>query len=243
MYKAIKAIATTMNGVREQAKVTEEDIHSSIDLLIAAVTAMLRDREVALISHVETMKRQKEKELQLQKDELEFLMSEIRHAVLFSEALVKEGSEIEIVASHQQVVTRMATLTKEREKAQLEPVTDTEVKFEGVLEGTELLNSVIKGLGAVVGKGISAAHSIIERPTGTNHLINQGYSFQVILKDKTGNKASTETMSKAVKGLAVELTGSSKVKVCMDTLHTFFNPSVRVCLLNLKILYCLVGHH
>ena len=60
-----------------------------------------------------TTKHQKEKELQLQKDELEFLMSEIRHAVLFSEALVKEGSEIEIVASHQQVVTRMATLTRD----------------------------------------------------------------------------------------------------------------------------------
>jgi len=107
----------------------------------------------------------------------------------------------------------MATLAKEREKAQLEPVTDTEVKFEGVLEGTELLSSVIKELGAVVDKGISDEHSIIERPTGTNHLINQAYSFKVILKDKTENKAPTETMSKAVKGLAVEVTGSSKVKV------------------------------
>ena len=209
---AIKMIATTMNGVREQAKVTEEEIHSTIEHLIAAVTTMLRDREAALINDVETTKHQKEKELQLQKDELEFLLSGIRHAVLFSEALVKEGSEIEIVAGHQQVVTRMATLTKEREKAQLEPVTDTEVKFEGGNEETELLSSVIKGLGAVVGKGISAAHSIIERPTGTNHLINQGYSFQVILKDKTGNKVSTEMM-KSMKSLAVEVTGPSKVKV------------------------------
>jgi len=94
-------IATTMSGVREQAKVTEEEIHSTIELLFATVTGMLRDREAALISDVETIKHQQEKELQLQKDELEFLLSGIRHAVLFSEAMVKEGSENEIVSSHQ----------------------------------------------------------------------------------------------------------------------------------------------
>ena len=159
-----------MAGVREQAKKIEEDIHSTIEHLIVAVTAMLRDREAALLSDVEDIKHQKEKELQLQKDELEFLLSGIRHAVLFSGAMIKEGSETEIVAGHQQVVARMATLTKEGEKALLEPVTGAEVKFEGGNEGTELLNSVIKGLGAV-DKGISAAHSKIERPTETIHLI------------------------------------------------------------------------
>ena len=90
-----------MSGVREQAKVTEEEIHSTIELLFATVTGMLRDREAALISDVETIKHQKEKELTLQKDDLEFLLTGIRHAVLFSEAMVKEGSENEIVSSHQ----------------------------------------------------------------------------------------------------------------------------------------------
>ena len=60
-----------------------------------------------------TTKHQKEKELQLQKDELEFLLTGIRHAVAFSEAMVKEGSDFEIVSGHQQVVTRMATLTRD----------------------------------------------------------------------------------------------------------------------------------
>ena len=89
-------IATTLVGVREQAKVTEGDIHSTINHLIS----LLRDREAALMSDVETARHQKEKELQLQKDELEFLLSGIRHGVLFSEALMKEGSDTEIVASH-----------------------------------------------------------------------------------------------------------------------------------------------
>ena len=46
---------------------------------------MLRDREAALMGDVETARHQKEKELQLQKDELEFLVGGwvggIRHAM------------------------------------------------------------------------------------------------------------------------------------------------------------------
>ena len=137
MFEAIKVIATTMRGVCEQAKVTENEIHSTFQRLISAVTGMLRDREVALISDVETIKHQKEKELQLQKDELEFLLSGIRQAVLFSEAMVKESSDTEIVASHQQVVFRMTTLTREREKAELEPVTEAKLKL---LEWTKVWN-------------------------------------------------------------------------------------------------------
>ena len=102
-----------MSEVREHANVTEEQIHSGTEHLIAAVTTMLRDREAALINDVETTKHQKEKELQLQKDELEFLLSGIRHAVLFSEAMLTEGSDTEIVAGHQQVVARLETLLEE----------------------------------------------------------------------------------------------------------------------------------
>ena len=71
-------IAATMSGVREQAKVTEDEIHSTIERLIS----LLRDREVVLINDVETIKHQKEKELQLQKDEVEFLLAGVRHAVV-----------------------------------------------------------------------------------------------------------------------------------------------------------------
>ena len=67
----------------------------------------------------------------MQKDELEFLLSGIRQAVMFSEAMMKEGSNVEIVAGHHQVVSRMATLTSEREKSQLEPVTEAQVEFVG----------------------------------------------------------------------------------------------------------------
>jgi len=187
---------------------------------------------------VETTKHQKEKELQLQKDDLEFLLSGIRHAVFFSEAMMKEGSETEIVSGHQQVVARMATLTKEREKAQLDPVTDAEIEFVGKEEGVETLSSVIKDLGAVMtNKGISVEHSAItEVPTKSHHLINQAYSFQVILKDKAGNKATTE-MSNSMKALVVEVTGPSKGE-STSRVH-----SLSFCLRLTSSILLLVGHH
>ena len=52
LVEALKVIATTMRGVREQAKVTEDAIHSTIEHLIVAVITMLRDREATLLSEV-----------------------------------------------------------------------------------------------------------------------------------------------------------------------------------------------
>ena len=226
-------IAATMSGVREQAKVTEDDINSTIERLIS----LLRDREVVLINDVETIKYQKEKELQLQKDEVEFLLSGIRQAVLFSEAMMKEGSDTEIVASHHQVVARMATLTREREKAQLEPVTDAEIKFIG---GNQL-DSAIRELGAVVvTSGISGEQSMIETlQTGNKSQINQAYSFKVILVDKKGNKAPKEVVIKAVKGLAVEAAGPSKVKVHWFTSYV----DAKLCLFHSNLIILSIIYH
>ena len=199
-------IATTMVTVRKQAKATEEEIHITIESLIS----LLREREAALINDVETAKYEKEKELQVQKDELEFLLSGIRQAVLFSGAMMKEGSDTEIVAGHQQVVARMTTLMREREKAPLEPVTDAEIEFNGEVDQ---MGSTIKDLGAVVTTQISIEQSTIEKPTETNHVINQAYSFRVILADEKGHKFSCEVMKKCASSLAVEVAGPSKTKV------------------------------
>jgi len=89
-----------MSEVREQAKVKENEIHSTIEKFISTVTGMLRDREAVLISDVETVRHQKEKELQLQKDELEFLLWDSTGSIVQREAMMKEGSDTEIVAGH-----------------------------------------------------------------------------------------------------------------------------------------------
>ena len=146
---------------------------------------------------------------------------------------MKEGSDTEIVASHHQVVARMATLTSEREKVQLEPVTDAEIKFIGG-EGSQL-DSAIRELGSVVATGISAEQSSIETPqTRSNSQINQAYSFKVILVDKKGNKLSKEVVNKVVKGLVAEVAGPSKVKV-----HWFTSLCLaKIVPFSLKSYYC-----
>ena len=198
-------IATAKSSVSEQAKATEDEIHSTIEGLIS----LLRDREVVLINDVETIKHQAEKELQLQKDELEFLLCGIRQAVLFGEAVMKEGSDTEIVSSHHQVVARMATLIKEWDKAHLEPV-NTEIEF---VTGVQTLGNTVKEFGAVIATCILAEQSTIETLAGSNQT-NQVCSFKVILLDKKGNKVSRKMISKSFKGLAVEVAGPSKGKVC-----------------------------
>jgi len=60
---------------------------------------MVNEREALLLSEVETVRHEKEKELVSQKHHLEFLLVGIRESTAFGEVLVKEGSESEIVAS------------------------------------------------------------------------------------------------------------------------------------------------
>ena len=60
---------------------------------------------------------------------------------------------------------------------------------------------------------ISAQQStIVTPPRNSSHQINQAYSFKVILVDKKGNKVSSKMMRQSMKGLAVEVAGSSNVK-------------------------------
>jgi len=216
LCEAIKVVVASMSDVSEQAKVREKEIHTYIENLIVAVTEMLRDREVALISDVEIAEHQKQKELQLQKDELEFLLSGIRHAVLFTETMIKEGSDTEIVTNHQQVVARMSTLTTEREKAQFEPATDSNIEF---VEGEEKLSLGLRDLGSVMSRSISTEKFSIQKPTENTHQINQIYSFRVVLADRLGNKAGAKFPHNGIKDLAVEVAGPSKVKVqCFSSL-------------------------
>ena len=105
-------IGGVLSDIREQARMAEEQIHTIVEHQIT----LLRDRETALLNEVESTKSQKEKELHLQKEELEFLLGGIRQAVSFGEAMVKEGSESEIVAGHQQVMSRLTTLTPRSER-------------------------------------------------------------------------------------------------------------------------------
>ena len=181
LSKAISSISTTMSAVQEHAKETEEHIHITIEKLIS----LLRDREAALISAVEAARHQKGKELLLQRESLEFLLGGIRYSASVAEALRATGTESEVAAGYQQVATRMATLTAEREKAQLEPVTEATIEFFGAEKGEQVFGQLIADLGAVITRDFSPEQSTVQIPEA-DLLLNQPCTFKVTLVDKRG---------------------------------------------------------
>ena len=123
----MSSLDKVIGDVNTQAKQVEKEIHSACEKL----REMLNEREAQLLSEVETVRHEKEKELVSQKHHLEFLLVGIRESTQFGEVLVKEGSESEIVASQKEVVSRLTTVNQEKEKSQTEPATDSTIVFEG----------------------------------------------------------------------------------------------------------------
>ena len=89
LAQAISAVDKVIGEVATQAKQVEKEIHSACEKL----REMVNEREAQLLSEVETVRHEKEKELVSQKHHLEFLLVGIRESAQFGEALVNEGSE------------------------------------------------------------------------------------------------------------------------------------------------------
>jgi len=124
LVQAISAVDKVVGEVNTQAKQVEKEIHAACEKL----REMVNEREAQLLSEVETVRHEKEKESVDQKNPLEFLLVGIRESTQFGEVLVTEGSESEIVASQKDVVSRLTTLGQEMEKSQ-EPATDSTITF------------------------------------------------------------------------------------------------------------------
>jgi len=133
----------------------------------------VNEREAQLLSEVETVRHEKEKELVSQKNHLEFFLVGIRESTQFGEVLVKEGSESEIVASQKEVVSRLTTLGQEKEKSPMEPATNSTIVFEGDAGGLRQVGEAIEGFGSVVSKDISAEKSTAEGQRSGSVSINQ----------------------------------------------------------------------
>jgi len=89
LAQAISAVDKVIGEVNTQAKEVEKEIHAACEKL----REMVNEREAQLLSEVETVRHEKEKELVSQKHHLEFLLVGIRESAQFGEVLVKEGSE------------------------------------------------------------------------------------------------------------------------------------------------------
>jgi len=206
LAQAISAVDKVIGEVNTQAKQVEREIHSACEKL----REMVSEREAQLLSEVETVRHEKEKELVSQKHHLEFLLVGIRESTEFGEVLVKEGSESEIVASQKDVVSRLTTLGQEKEKSPMEPATDSTIVFEGDAGGLRQVGEVIKGFGSVVSRDISAEKSSIEGQPSGSISINQVVSFKVVAVDKKGNRVTSSPKGKGIIPFVVEITLDGK---------------------------------
>ena len=175
LAQAICAVDRVIGEVNTQVKEVEKEIHFACEKL----REMANEREAQLLSEVETVRHEKEKELVSQKHHLEFLLVGIRESTEFGEVLVKEGSESEIVASQKDVVSRLTTLGQETERS-LE-LADPTVMFEGDGGGLRQVGEVIKGFGSVVSRDISTEKSSIEGQPSVSISINQVVSSRFLL--------------------------------------------------------------
>ena len=142
LAQAISAVDKVIGEVNTQAKQVEKEIHAACEKL----REMVNEREAQLLSEVETVRHEKEKELVSQKHHLEFLLVGIRESTQFGEVLVKEGSESEIVASQKEVVSRLTFLALEKEKSQMEPATYSTIVFGGDAGGLRQVGEGNQGI-------------------------------------------------------------------------------------------------
>jgi len=202
LAQAISVVDKVIGEMTTQAKQVEKEIHAACEKL----REMVNEREAQLLSEVENVRHEKEKELVSQKHHLEFLLVGIRESTQFGEVLVREGSESEIVASQKEVVSRLTTLGQEKEKSQMEPATDSTIVFEGDAGGLRQVGEAIKGFGGVVSRDISAEKSCIEGQPSGSVSVNQAVSFKVIVVDKKGNRVTSSPKGKGIIPFVVEIT-------------------------------------
>ena len=210
------------------AKKTKEEIHSACEKL----RVMVNEREAQLMSEVEELRYEKERELLDQKHQLEVIRFGSREAVEFGEILVKEGNESEIAASQKMVMSRLNNLGSEREKSVMEPVRDATMEFIGGDDqhGLKSVEGVIKGFGGVVSRDISAEKSSLDGlpSSPSSVLMNQPVVFKVNVVDKKGNKVSSSTSSKTMIPFVVGITCNGNQvppqQVLFFSFYSFFLP-------------------
>ena len=121
----VKTVIATVAGVRTQGKAALREV----DVVFKKLHEELEVRKAEVIEEVKRTASQKEKELLFQKDDLDFVVSDLRHVLEVGEITLREGSDGDIVVGKVQIALRMETLLGIPLGS--EPVCDEIVTFEG----------------------------------------------------------------------------------------------------------------
>jgi len=123
----------------------------------AASRAKLDHRENELLNEAEVIRYLKEKQLRLQKDELEAFAEGMRTSAAFTKTLTETGTPTEVAASKKSLLARLQTLNTET--IELVPCHDSTLKYAEA--NLTSLNKVIKEFGGVSGNLPDARNSCI----------------------------------------------------------------------------------
>jgi len=133
-------VIATVDAVRTQGKAAL----CEVDAVFKKLHEELEVRKAELVEEMKSTTSQKEKELQFQKDDLEFVVSGLRHILGVGGMTLSEGSEGDIVVGKVHISMRMETLLGIPLGS--EPVCDETVAFEG---GGEQAAKSIREIGKV----------------------------------------------------------------------------------------------
>lgn len=171
-------VSKTLDEVKENAEEAKKKINQAMSELREEINLA----EAKMISGIEEIRTQKEKELKIQKEELEFDVRGMEVTTDMVEKMLEEGNEVEIAMERKQFLGRAETLLKR--KFQEEPVQDPkiEVKEEKFFED---MRKRIKWMGEILQEDASPEHSEIIRE-GWREKILVGERVVVKVQGKNG---------------------------------------------------------
>ena len=102
MQGSIQHLGEMMTAVSKEAELADQEIHK----LFEKVREALDKREAEVLQEADKMRHQKEKELRVQKDDVEFVYEGSNYSTAFATTILTEGTDTEIAVSRNQVVAR-----------------------------------------------------------------------------------------------------------------------------------------
>jgi len=83
---------------------------NQVTLLMSELRSVIDQREKELLESIENHRKEQEKRLPIEKEELEYLIESMRHCFEYTSHLLDHGSPIELVSTSQAVLSRLSTL-------------------------------------------------------------------------------------------------------------------------------------
>lgn len=133
--------------VKEDLYASAEEVTYQIYTTFGQYMRALQDREQALIAEVENIQRAKERILDMQLRDMELDIRAAEHTCRFTEKLLEQGSDLDIISTHSAVLSRIDTLEESRQHPAASESDD--IKF--IPEDGEVFVEATSQLGRVEG--------------------------------------------------------------------------------------------